>query len=58
MKIVKKNGLEFIIENNKIYVSNGEVYIYENGVLYGGKIRVPQQNMDRALAFILNFYKN
>ena len=56
MKIIKKNGLEFIVEDNKIYVSTGEVYIYENGVLHGGNVRVPQVNMDKAVAFLLTFY--
>ena len=58
MKIVKKNGLEFKVYENKIYVSTGEVYVYENGVLHGGNLRVPQANMDRALAFLLNLYDN
>ena len=56
MKIIKKNGLEFKVDGNKIYVSTGEIYIYENGVLYGGNVRVPQHNMDKAVAFILSFY--
>ena len=56
MKIIKKNGIEFKVDENKIYVSTGEVYIYENGVLYGGNVRVPQPNMDKALAFLLTFY--
>lgn len=57
MKVVKKNGLEFVVYENKIYVSTGELYIYENGVLHGGNLRVPQVNMDKALAFLLNFYE-
>lgn len=56
MKIIKKNGLEFKVDENKIYVSTGELYIYENGVLHGGNVRVPQPNMDKALAFLLTFY--
>ena len=44
MKVVKKNGLEFVVYENKIYVSTGELYIYENGVLHGGNLRVPQVN--------------
>ena len=56
MKIIKKNGLEFKVDENKIYVSTGELYIYENGVLHGGNVRVPQPNMDKALALLLTFY--